>query len=114
MELVHFRYDTPSEAAGAIFGGESEDLDFTLVQWNDGGGVAEHLNGEVDVLMIVLGGEGTAIVGGEQFTMSPGDVLLIPKDTARSIQSSSKGFRYLNVHKRKRRLMPGDIATRPR
>lgn len=54
MKPVVFEFNFVSEATGPIFGGESDDLDFTLVQWHAGTGVSEHVSGEVDVLMIVV------------------------------------------------------------
>ncbi len=114
MSLIAFDVGAVTEATGAIFGGESDDLDFTLVQWHAPGGVNEHVSGEVDVLMIVVGGEGVATVDGQAIALTAGKALLIPKSSKRRIDSLSPGFRYLNVHKRKKRLMPGSIEDRPR
>lgn len=114
MTPVPFDLDSLTDATGPIFGSESEDLDFTLVQWSPGGGVAEHMNGEVDVLMIVVAGEGTAFVGSEAISLRAGQALLIPKNSSRRIEAGEGPFRYLNVHKRRRRLMPGSLESRPR
>ena len=113
MKPIPFDLDSVTEATGPLFGGESEDLDFTLVQWSAGGGVAEHLNSEVDVLMIVVTGEGAAVVDGESIRLRAGQALLIPKSMTRRIESGGEPFRYLNIHKRRRRLMPGSLSSRP-
>jgi mannose-6-phosphate isomerase-like protein (cupin superfamily) len=101
------RYDLNQAAKGdgPVLGGASADLNFTLLSWSDGHTIGRHINDEVDVLMIVLGGRGEAMIGEERFDLAEGHAVLIPKGVEREIRSLSDGFRYLNVHTR-RRLMP--------
>ena len=94
------------EGPGPVFGRELEDLDITLLAWPAGHTVQSHRNEEVDVVTVVLAGEGVAIIEGEVHPLRAGNVLLIPKGVERAITSRSDDFRYLNVHKRRRRLMP--------
>ena len=91
---------------GPVFGREVEDLDITLLAWPAGHQIASHVNAEVDVVTVVLAGTGIAVVGGIEHHLSQGSVLIIPKGIERSIASGSDDFRYLNVHKRRKRLMP--------
>ncbi len=93
---------------GPIVGREMADLNATLLAWPDGHRIETHVNDEVDVVTVVLAGEGVAIVDGEEHSLRTGTILLIPKGAARSIESRSDDFRYLNVHKR-RRMMPNMI-----
>jgi mannose-6-phosphate isomerase-like protein (cupin superfamily) len=101
-----FDWDFATCETGPIAGGECEDLDYTLLHWLTGGGVEEHVNDEVDVMMIVLQGNGVVVVEGVAQPVTSGKALVLPKGSRRQIRSSSDDFRYLNVHKRRRRLMP--------
>lgn len=111
--MIVFDWDAESSGTGPIFGGESEDLDFTLLRWRVGQGVAEHVSTEVDVLMIVFSGDCQVIVDGQTHEVSRGKALLVPKDTRRAIKCLSDDVCYLNVHKRRKRLTPGPISSRP-
>lgn len=114
MKPVIFDALAESDETGPLFGGESEDLDFTLLRWNAGEGVAEHINSEVDVIMVVLQGSGTLWIDENETSLGAGHAVMIPKNTKRRMQAGSQGIRYLNVHKRRKRLMPGKLENRPR
>ena len=100
------------EGTGPIIGRELEDLDITLLAWNEGHRVETHRNDEIDVVTVVISGKGTAIVDGVEHLLAVGSLLLIPKGTERSIESRSPDFRYLNIHKRRRKLMPTLLPPR--
>jgi len=93
-------------ASGPAWGHECEDLDLTLLKWFADEGVAEHVNEEVDVVMVVLSGEGVVTIGGLPEHARSGSAFVIPKGVPRAIRATSKELIYLNVHKRRRRLMP--------
>jgi mannose-6-phosphate isomerase-like protein (cupin superfamily) len=95
------------EGPGPVFGTEMEDLDLTVLAWSENRGVEPHVNSEVDVVTVVLSGQGEAVVNGMNYELKLGQILIIPKGAERSIRSLSTDFRYVNVHKRRRRLMPG-------
>ncbi|HTQ08992.1 MAG TPA: hypothetical protein VMI31_02865 [Fimbriimonadaceae bacterium] len=94
------------DGPGAAFGLETEDLDVTVVAWPEHFLVPAHVNSEVDVAMVVLSGSGEATVDGVTYALRLGSVLVIPKGAERSIRSHSVDFRYVNTHRRKRKLMP--------
>jgi mannose-6-phosphate isomerase-like protein (cupin superfamily) len=98
---------------GPIFGHETEDLDLTALAWAEGRGVGEHTNTEVDVAMIVLSGRGSILFGEERKEVGAGHLIVIPKGVLRSITALTSDFRYLNVHKRRKRLMP-TLGGRPK
>ncbi len=50
---------------GPVWGAASDDLNATLLEWPAGGGPAEHVNAERDVLYVVLAGTATLTVDGE-------------------------------------------------
>ena len=91
---------------GPQLGQESDDLNVTLLSWKAGQGVEPHVNAEVDVVLIVVDGEGEVSVGGEVFAVRAGQALLIPKGCERAIRCVGERFSYLSVHKRRRGLMP--------
>jgi mannose-6-phosphate isomerase-like protein (cupin superfamily) len=92
---------------GAILGLETEDLDINLVRLEAGGGVNAHTNREVDVLMVVVDGEGVIVANGTEYPLKTGQAIMIPKGTERSIRNPSESaFAYLSLHRRRRKLWP--------
>jgi mannose-6-phosphate isomerase-like protein (cupin superfamily) len=86
---------------GPLWGMASTDLNATLLSWTPGHEVSEHVNGELDVLVIVLGGSGSAVIDGESHDLAAGNALLIPRGTRRRITAGDAGLRYLSVHRRR-------------
>lgn len=101
-----------AESQGALWGTESEDLDATIVHWDEGLGVAAHVNSEVDVAMVVLAGAGKVRVEDESLAVSVGSVVVIPKGSEREVTAGEAGLTYVNVHKRKRKMMPNMVRPR--
>lgn len=86
---------------GPIWGMASDDLNATLLSWPAGAGVAEHVNKDRDVLLVVTEGSGTAIVDGHAHALTPQHILLINKGARRHIQAGVNGLRYLSIHLRR-------------
>ena len=93
-------------AQGAIWSRESEDLDINLLVFAAGEGVAEHVNAEVDVLVVGIAGAGVVAINGTRQNLSAGDTTVIPKGANRGIQSLSDPFAYLSCHRRRGGLRP--------
>jgi quercetin dioxygenase-like cupin family protein len=93
------RAEAPS--AGPVWGDPSEDLNATLLAWDPGGGPAEHVNAERDVLIAVVEGSATLSVGDEEHELRQGDAIIVPKGRRRRIVAGSRGVRYLSVHVRR-------------
>jgi quercetin dioxygenase-like cupin family protein len=92
---------------GAILGLETEDLDINLVRLNAGSGVDRHTNREVDVLMVVVDGEGIIEANGTEYPVKTGQAIMIPKGTERAVRSpGDAAFAYLSLHRRRRKLWP--------
>jgi quercetin dioxygenase-like cupin family protein len=89
------------EGTGPVWGMASTDLNATLLVWPAGHELLEHTNAERDVLLIVLAGDGVAIVGGHEYALSSGSALLIEKGTSQSLHAGDHGVRYLSVHVRR-------------
>jgi quercetin dioxygenase-like cupin family protein len=80
---------------------ESADLNANLVRFDEGDGVGEHVNDEVDVLIVGVSGTGEVRIDGASHHLSGGTLLLIPKGARRSTRSTSANFAYLTVHRRR-------------
>ncbi len=88
-----------------------EDLNANLVRFATGEGVSEHVNDEVDVLVLGVSGSGVVWINGDERPLVSGTVAFVPKGARRSIRSGSEDFAYLTVH---RRRGPLRIGGRPR
>lgn len=91
---------------------DTEDLNLNLVVLGAGSEMAEHLNTEVDVLLVGVDGEGVVEVEGEEHAMRTGWAIVIPKGIRRSIRSTGERFAYLTCHRRRAGLWPAPIQGR--
>jgi quercetin dioxygenase-like cupin family protein len=89
------------DGTGPVWGMASSDLNATLLVWPAGHELLEHTNAERDVLLIVLEGDGVAIVDGHEHALMAGSALLIEKGKSRSLRAGDDGVRYLSVHIRR-------------
>jgi quercetin dioxygenase-like cupin family protein len=80
---------------------ESRDLNVNLVQFTEGEGVGDHVNDEVDVLLVGVSGSGEVRINGTLHCLSSGTLVLIPKGAQRSTRGTSANFAYLTVHQRR-------------
>ena len=97
---------------GPLWGMQSDELNATLLEWPPGGGVAEHVNDELEVLLVVIAGSARVSLDGEGHELAAGSLLLVPRGCARSVAAGSDGVRYLSVHRRRAPLLPS--RARPR
>ncbi len=95
---------------GPVFGMATEDLNATVLAWPPGHEVTEHLNAELDVLLVVLEGSVVVTVSGREHSASAGHALLVRRGARRRIRVGAEGSRYLSVH---RRRGPLQIETAP-
>ena len=89
------------QGEGPLWGLASSDLNATLLSWSPGHEVAEHVNADLDVLVVVLEGSGVVRVDGREHVVGADQVLLIEKGAARSFAAGAGGLRYLSVHRRR-------------
>lgn len=85
----------------------SSELNANLVQFGTGHSVEEHVNDEVEVIVVGVSGEGTVTVDQQEHALSAGMLVFIPKGARRSTVSASEDFAYLTVHRRRRPLQIG-------
>jgi quercetin dioxygenase-like cupin family protein len=91
---------------GPIWSVNSEQLNVNLVRLPTGDIVREHVNREVDVLLVVFEGAGELTVSGEVYALRPGRAVVIPVGVARAIQCTAGPLVYLLCHRRRAGLMP--------
>ena len=99
---------TSGERAGVIWTLDaSSDLNANLVRFGTGEGVGEHVNDEVEVIVVGVSGSGIVTVDREEHALSAGMLVFIPKGARRSTVSTSEDFAYLTAHLRRRPLQIG-------
>src|SRR5688500_17903202 len=98
--------------SGPLWGLASSDLNATLLAWPAGHSLVEHTT-ELDVLLIVLGGDGVVTTERRAHTISAGSAMLIEKGRARAIRAGAAGIRYLTVHRRRGPLQIAGAPTEP-
>jgi mannose-6-phosphate isomerase-like protein (cupin superfamily) len=101
-----------SAERGPLWTHQSGDLNVNLVALDAGQSVAESVNGEVDVLLVGVAGEGVVTVEGHDVRLGASQALVIPKGTRRAITSAGERFAYLTCHRRRAGLWPTN-APRP-
>src|SRR5579859_3335134 len=92
---------TTSGQAGATWSLVSNDLNLNLIHLGAGDGVETHFNTEVDVIGVVIAGEGVLDLDDRQEHLRPGILFFVPKNARRAIHSCSSDFAYLSCHRRR-------------
>ena len=90
---------------------QSSDLNVNLVRFPAGGGVGEHVNEEVDVLVVGVSGSGVIAVDGREHPLRAGTLAFVPKGARHSRKSNSGDFAYLTVHRRRGPLRIGGLPA---
>ena len=85
----------------------SSDLNANLVRFGAGQGVEEHVNDEVEVIVLGVSGSGIVAVDREEHYLSAGILVFMPKGARRSTVSAPEDFAYLTVHRRRGPLQIG-------
>jgi quercetin dioxygenase-like cupin family protein len=98
---VHWALDGPGE------------LNVSLVHLDAGHAIGEHVNDEVDVVVVALAGEGTLTVDGAPTPLTTHVVSCVPRGARRSIAAASggSGLDYLSIHRRRGPLTIGPPAA---
>lgn len=100
-----------SDTNGAIWslphGGE---LDANVVRLQHGHEFVDHVNDEVDILLVVWSGDGELVVDDEVASLRAGSVVHIARGRRRTIRARTTDLTYLSIHRRRGPLM---IQPRP-
>jgi quercetin dioxygenase-like cupin family protein len=78
-----------------------DDLNVNLAHLDPGSRVESHINLEVDVVFVVLDGDGRLSVDVTDHELAPHVLALAPRGTERSIGAGPSGLTYLTIHKRR-------------
>ncbi|MER5953269.1 cupin domain-containing protein [Streptomyces sp. NPDC001893] len=89
--------------------GAARQLDANLVRLRPGTVVAEHVEPDLDVLLVVLEGDGALRRAGEEEQLAPGTLVFIARGERRSVTAGAAGLAYLTAHRRR----PGLAIARP-
>ncbi|MCL4509117.1 MAG: cupin domain-containing protein [Chloroflexi bacterium] len=90
----------------------STDLNINLVRLEPGDGVGEHVNSEVDVLLVAIAGGGVVTLEGVEQAIQAGEALLLAKGSRRALCAGDEPFVYLLCHRRRQGLWPQPKAER--
>ncbi len=91
---------------GPIWSVNSEQLNMNLIRLPTGDGIAEHVNNEVDVALVVFEGSGQIVVDGAEYSLHAGQALVLPRGAKRAIRCTAGPLVYLTCHRRRAGLMP--------
>ncbi len=91
---------------GPIWSLNSEQLNINLLRFGTGEGISPHINDEVDVLIIIIEGEGALTLGDKEHSIRTSEAALIPRGARRAIRCTSGTLAYLSCHRRRGGLMP--------
>jgi quercetin dioxygenase-like cupin family protein len=94
------------QRAGVIGSLVGADLNVNLVRLLPGDYLEAHINTEVDVLLVGLGGTGSVELDGGDEPLDAGSAVYISKNARRAIRAGSQGVTYLTCHRRRGGLMP--------
>ena len=84
----------------------SDALDINLLVFAADEGVAEHVNDQVDVLLVGIAGAGTVTIDGRQHELRAGRAVVVPKGSSRGTRALTERFAYLTCHRRRPGLIP--------
>lgn len=87
---VHWTLDQPES-----------DLNVNLVRLDPGHVAEEHVNNEVDVLIMTVAGEGEIEVDGSQFAVHDSVLIHVPRGASRRIEAGTAGLGYVTIHRRR-------------
>ena len=97
-----------AEARRPIWSFQGEDLNLNLIVLAAGETIDEHVNREVEVLLLGIAGEGEVAIEDTTHLLRAGGALIVPKGARRSIKSTHghDKFSYLTCHRRRAGLVP--------
>jgi quercetin dioxygenase-like cupin family protein len=91
---------------GPIWSVNSEQLNVNLLRLPPGDRIAEHVNDQVDVVIVVFEGTGELMVDGAAYPLRAGRALVVPRGARRGMRCTAGPLVYLTCHRRRPGLMP--------
>jgi quercetin dioxygenase-like cupin family protein len=96
-------------SGGVVWSASPAGVHVNLVVLDPGGSIAAH-RGELDVLFVIVQGDGTLTVDGTPAAVSSSTALLVPSGATRAVDAGAEGLRYLTIHAQRG---PLSISPRP-
>ncbi|MGW9117464.1 hypothetical protein ACWGRV_12620 [Streptomyces sp. NPDC055663] len=95
--------DATPDRRGALWqlAEQGRELDANLVRLPPGGEVGEHQEDVLDVLLVVVAGDGRIDAGGESLELTPTTVVWLPRTSRRALAAGPGGLTCLTVHRRR-------------
>jgi quercetin dioxygenase-like cupin family protein len=84
-------------------------LDANLVRLNPEHHIGEHVEPDLDVLLVAVEGDGVVHLDSGDQRLVPGAVVWLPRGSRRSVRAGAGGLAYLTSHQRR----PGMKITAP-
>ncbi|MDQ0774749.1 quercetin dioxygenase-like cupin family protein [Streptomyces aurantiacus] len=109
---VHELTGLPVAASGALWklAESGRQLDANLVHLPAGRSVDAHAEPDLDVLLLVIAGDGTLVTPDGPEALTQGRLVWLPRGSTRGLTAHGEGLSYLTVHPRR----PGlQIRSRP-
>lgn len=79
----------------------ARDLDSNIIALPPGDAIASHDGPELDVLVLVLAGDGTLVTEQGEIPLTPGTLVWLPRRSRRRFDAGAQGLSYFTVHRRK-------------
>ncbi|MER3438406.1 MAG: hypothetical protein C4346_12935 [Chloroflexota bacterium] len=89
-----------------------DDLAVNVIALNPGERIAPHVNAEVDVLLVVISGDGFITLGEREVPVHAGHLAVIGKGVVRGISAGAARLVYVTCHHRRHPLLPSMAPTR--
>jgi quercetin dioxygenase-like cupin family protein len=89
------------ERSGALWRLDGDDLQANLVRLGAGDRIQPHQNDEVDVVVVVISGQGELTLGGQVHPLGPMALVHLPKGTVRAMVAVDGPLAYLSIHRRR-------------
>lgn len=98
----------PDEGNGVLWSLEdSEDLNVNLVHLRPDTLIGNHVNSDVDVVLLALAGSGTVVVGGRTYVLKASTLAYVPRSSEREVRAGPEGLTYVSLHRRRGLLTVG-------
>ncbi|NTU83894.1 MAG: cupin domain-containing protein [Chloroflexales bacterium] len=94
------------EYDGPAYSANSEQLNVNLLRLADGASIPQHINDEVDVLVVIIQGTCKLIVDNEMTVLRTGMAAVIPRGHLRALRCTMGPLVYLTCHRKRAPLMP--------
>lgn len=88
-----------------------DDLAVNVIALNPGERIEPHVNTAVEVLLVVVSGDGVVTIDGRDMPVQAGHLLVIGKGAGRGIRAGAERLVYATCHRRRDPLLPRSVPT---